>query len=241
MTVHVKLPTFGEPTFADALDAISKNQGLTESQRRYWPTALRQMAIYLGQPLETLPARITAISGKVAKFHPERLGVNAKTFGNHRANVKGALRWFCQIERVSARHAPMADDYRSLLNSVANRHAKDVLSPFFRLLSALAVSPEKVDDSHIEAYARQRQEGSFKPLTRSQLRQLVRHWNECRETVHGWPPQRLTEPAILPGVSIRFEDFPSGLRRDIAQRAAWLGTAKGGSPVQQAQSRLSAG
>src|SRR5262245_7077023 len=93
------------------------------------------LAQYLDLPPESIPARMLAVQHRVSKLHPAQLGVNPKTFANHRANAKAALDWFGRAAHGSARKAPMAADYRASLAKIANRHQRDVLSPFFRYLS----------------------------------------------------------------------------------------------------------
>jgi len=97
----------------------------------------------------------------VKKLHPARLGVNAKTFANHRANVRTALLWFNRQMPEGGRKAPMDSSYRSLLERVPNRHARGMLAPFFRFLSACGVRPEEVRDSHVQAFFAYRRETSF--------------------------------------------------------------------------------
>jgi len=81
----------GEPSWADAITAIEKSEDLTPTQKRHWSTSLRRVGRYLDRPLSLIPARIAAIGPAVKKLHPARLGVNAKTFANHRAN--GSENW----------------------------------------------------------------------------------------------------------------------------------------------------
>jgi hypothetical protein len=131
----------GEPSFADAMAAIEKAEGLSATQKRHWATSLRQMARYLDRPLSLIPTRIAAIAEAVKKLHPARLSVNPKTFINHRANARGALLWFNRQQPDSGRKAPMDPRYRSLLELVEDRYAKDVLSPFFRFLSSRPSPP----------------------------------------------------------------------------------------------------
>ena len=126
--------SIGEPSFADAIDMIAAADDLTTERKRYWSTSLRQMAGYLDQPLATIPARIAAINPAVRKLHPEALGVNPKTFANHRANLRAALLWFNRQTLGTGRNAPMASAYRCLLADVDDRYARDTLSPFFRYL-----------------------------------------------------------------------------------------------------------
>ena len=151
----------GEPSFADAVDAIDKADDLGPTQKCHWPTSLRQLGRYLDRPLPLIPTRIAAIREAVKKLHPARLGVKPKTFANHRANARAALLWFNRQQPDSGRKAPMDPRYRSLLEQVEDRYAKDVLSPFFRFLSAQGVRPDDVRDSHVEAFIAYRKERSF--------------------------------------------------------------------------------
>ena len=98
----------GEPSFADAIAAICASSDLDNVTKRHWATSLRMLAQYLDLPTESIAARTLAIQHRVAKLHPARLGVNPKTFSNHRANAKAALNWFGRTAHGSARKAPMA-------------------------------------------------------------------------------------------------------------------------------------
>jgi hypothetical protein len=151
----------GEPSWADAITAIEKDKDLTPAQKRHRCTSLRQMGRYLDRPLSLIPARIAAIGPAVKKLHPARLGVHAKTFANHRANARTALLRFNRQMPEGGRKAPMDASYRALLEQVPNRHARDMLSPFFRFLSGSGVRPEDVRDSHVEGFFGYRKETSF--------------------------------------------------------------------------------
>jgi hypothetical protein len=147
----------GDPSFADAMAAIERADDLGSEQKRHWLTSLRQMGRYLDRPLSLIPSRISAIREAVNKLHPARLGVNTKTFINHRANARAALLWFNKQTPYSGRKAPMDPCYRALLDRVVDRYAKDVLSPFFRFLAALGIRLEDIRDSHAEALNQLRQ------------------------------------------------------------------------------------
>lgn len=151
----------GEPSWADAITAIEKAVELSAAQKRHWPTSLRQIGGYLDRPLSLIPTRIAAIGPAVKRLHPARLGVNSKTFANHRANARTALLWFNRQTPGCGRKAWMDPCYRSLLEQVPDRYARDMLSPFFRFLSAHGVWPDDVRDSHVDAYIAYRKETSF--------------------------------------------------------------------------------
>jgi integrase len=110
----------------------------------------------------------------------------------------------------------MDSRYRSLLQRVEDPYAKDVLSPFFRFLSAHGIQPDDVRDDHPKAFQAYRRETSFGKVKRSQHRALVRYWKACAVRIPGWPQITLNEPPYekrFTGPSA--EDFPQGLRADI--------------------------
>lgn len=206
----------GEPSFADAIAAIAHTSLLAPKRKTHLTTSLRQVARYLGQPVASIPARFAAIRSRILALHPAQLGVNPKTFTNHRANVRAALLFFNRQTHGSGRSAAMADSYRTLLSKLPDRHARDVLSPFFRFSTLANVLPRDVGDSDVAAYAAFRAETGFRPLKPNNVRKLVRHWNAASMTIPEWPAQRLTEPDRLtlttgPG----WEAFPEQLRADI--------------------------
>ena len=218
MNSATKMPgtLIGDPSFADAMVAIETAEDLSTAQKRHWLTSLRQMALYLDRPLSLIPTRIAAIAEAVKKLHPAKLGVGHKTFINHRANARAALLWFNKHTPYSGRKAPMDPSYRALLDWVGDRYAKDVLSPFFRFLSALGIRLEDIGDGHAEAFQAYRRETSFGRVKLNQHRSLVRFWNGCAKQISVWPQVTLTEPPYAkasagPGL----EEFPQGLRDNI--------------------------
>jgi hypothetical protein len=203
----------GEPSVADAIAAIETADEVSPAQKRHWSTSLRQMGRYLDRPLALIPTRIAAIGAAVKELHPARLGVNAKTFANHRANARTALLWFNRQTPDSGRKAPMDPCYRSILHQVGDRYARDMLSPFFRFLSAQGIELQDIRDSHVEAFQAYRRDTSFGKVKRCQHRALVRHWNAWIARVAGGPKIELTEPAYATRFTgPAWEDFPKGLR-----------------------------
>ena len=204
----------GEPSFADAMAAIEKAEDLLPKQKCHWCSSLRQMARYVNRPPSLIPTRIAAIGPAVRDLHPARLGVKPKTFANHRANAKAALLWFNRQQPDSGRKAPMDPRYRSLLGQVEDRYAKDMLSPFFRFLSAHDIRPDDVRSDHVESFQAYRRETSFGTVERSQHRALVRYWNASAARIPVWPKITFTEPPYVKGFTgPAWEDFPAGTAR----------------------------
>ncbi len=216
----------GEPSLADVMAAIATATDLPDRPRRDWPTSIRKMAEYLGHPLVTLPARITALSRPIQLLRPAILGVNDKTFANHRANLRAALCWFLDARGVG-RGAPMDPRYREMLAGIANRYGRDQLSPFFRYLTAVNVAPDDVEDPHVAGFLDYRRHMSFSPVKPAADRQLAGLWNACQAKSSAWPRQRLREAAVVVRRSgPAWEEFPESLREDIEAQLLKLGTRR---------------
>jgi len=217
------IPAIGEASFADAIAAILASEELDALRKRHWPTSLRQMAAYLDRPLELIPARMAAVAAWIGKLHAERLGVNAKTFANHRANVRACLLWFNRQVAGNGRNAPMDEDYRTLLAKLEDLHVRDCLSPFFRYLSTLGVPPGAVSDALVEAYVAHRRDTGFSIYRTTQLRAMVREWNKAAGEIPGWPRIALSEPEYAARTrGPAWEAFPKGLRDGIEAHCARL-------------------
>jgi integrase len=213
----------GEPSFAEAIAAIEASAELDVVTKRHWATSLRKVAEYLGLPPESIPARMLAIQHRVSRLHPERLRVNPKTFVNHRANAKAALNWFGRVAHGSARRAPMGTEYRAFLAKIPDRHAREILSPFFRYLSGFGMPLSAATDAHVDAYVRFRNETGFMPFKRTNQRRLVRAWNAAAISVPDWPNIILAEaPRAATHTGPAWEAFPASLCADIEAYCAKL-------------------
>src|ERR1700716_3225410 len=93
-------PTALEPTFADAIKAISAATDLSEQTRRHWCSSLAGIAKAFDQPPEAIPARYSAVRARMAALHHVPLGWVAKTLANHRSNAKAALIWFAKEKEI---------------------------------------------------------------------------------------------------------------------------------------------
>lgn len=216
--------TLGEPSLADLIHIIAEATDLAPDRKRYWTTSIKQMALHLGRPPETMPARMTALSGAIARLHPDRLGVNAKTFANHRANLRAALVWFARGAGALIR-PPLAAPYPELLACLASRHDRDMLSPFLRFLSKEKIAAEDVQDAHLEAYAAETSQLRFRTLRRHHLRRIARLWNRIGGLQEGITLPHLTEPRRKdPSSGCDLAAMPEGLRADLERYLALIGT-----------------
>ena len=78
---NVTRPSLLEPSFADY--SLRSNSRLRCPRRRglSWASALRQIAKALEKPIESLPARLTAMRSNLERLHDATVGANAKNAG----------------------------------------------------------------------------------------------------------------------------------------------------------------
>ena len=204
----------GEASLADLIEALDRFPAELAPCRPYWISSIRQIAGFLGLPPETLPARLTALSGRIARLHPDALGVNRKTFANHRANLRAALNWF--RGESTSRRVELTPEHQNILKCFPVRHDRDVLAPFLRFLRAKEIHLREVGDARLDAYAQFRAESQFRPLRATTLRKIARLWSRLaakEPTLELRPLDGPRQPTFTKGPALN--EFPERLIEDI--------------------------
>jgi len=225
----VTKPALLEPSFADALVAIERAPELSPQQRSQWSSALRQIARALDKPLETLPARLTAIRLNIERLHPATVGANAKTLANQKSNVKAALRWFSKEHDVSPRGAPLTPAWAALRGGIDDYGHKARLSGLMRYCSGRGIEPRAVDETVLDDYFTYRKQTTSLATNIAARRSVARAWNAGVEVSANWPRQRLAEPPLQAMEGPDWDDFPDGLRRDVHEYLASLQQVRKGA------------
>jgi hypothetical protein len=216
-----------ERSVAEAMAAIETAEDLPEDKRRHWACSLRVIAKALGKPLELVPARWTAMRIPISRLHHAQMGVTAKTLANHKANVRAALNWFAKEENIPLRGAPLSAAWVKLNQGISSYRTRANLSSLMRYSSASGIDPEEVKEGVLDACMDYRAATTALKADSAARRRIARAWNDCVDTVPGWPSQRLIEPR--PKASLRgpaWDEFPAGLRRDIEAYLASLASVR---------------
>ena len=209
-----------EPSFAALIAAVEQATDLPVQTRSHWVCSVRQVAKWLDRPPAEIPARWNAIRMSVRQLHHARVRVTAKTFANHKSNVRAALRWFGNehgVPQMGARLTPEWARFRDGLE----RPIRDRLYNFIRYCSARGIDPSSIDDTIFQDYWTYRTEFTGMASGNATRRPMVRAWNTCVAAREGWSLQPLTEPPIKIAKP-SWEEFPEGLRRDIDNHLAGL-------------------
>src|SRR5262245_14619346 len=128
-----------EPTFADAIEAVTAATELPLHTRRPWCSALRGLARCLDRPVEGIPARFSAVRNKMLALRYPPFGWTAKTLANTKSNAKAALLWFRREEGLGSDGVPMTAAWETLHRVLANRSTRYRLAPLMRFCSAVGV------------------------------------------------------------------------------------------------------
>jgi integrase len=205
-----------EESFAEAIAIIAAANELPEHTRRHWPTSLRKIAQALDKPLEVIPARYSAVRADLIHLHHVPAGLTAKTLANHKSNVKSALLYLAREKGIPQYGAPLNPEWQRLMAQIADSLLRSRLSSFVRFCSANAITSTAVDETVVDRFMDYRTRCG-KPADDAFRRLLARAWNENVGKISGWPARRLIEPPVKTDIEIKWEEFPDGLRTDVAQ------------------------
>jgi integrase len=216
-----------EPSFADAIAAIERAEGLPPSKRTHWTCSLRRVAKALDRPVESIAARWVAVALQINQLHHANSGVAWKTLANHKANAKAALFWFRNEQGLPPRGAPLDPEWRKLRRRLKDRSRLAKLSGLIRYCSLKGVGPDHVGEAVVDAYMSYRKETTALAVDNKARRAIARAWNaSC--TIDNWPQQQLIEPPLKPKEGPRWEDFPQQLQADVASHLKFLATHRRG-------------
>jgi hypothetical protein len=204
-----------EPTFADAIAAISATADLSEEKRRHWRSSLAGISKAFDQPLAVIPARYSAVRARMAALHHVRLDWTPKTLANHKANAKAALLWFAKERDIQPHGVPLSPAWDRLRAALVDPSTRYRLTPLMRFCSGLQIEPEAVDEATIDRYMAFREQTTTRSSNAATRRVLARLWNASTGKIQGWPQLRLIEPPIKASEGPVMDDFPEGLRTGI--------------------------
>lgn len=215
------------PTFDRALQAVAADTELSPARkteiRRH---VMRFCETMLHRPLDQVPADARWIAAATRDWTGRRFGVEDKTLDNILSSVTRAVRVAAggianrkPIQAIQAGSGPWAPLALALRGSW--RLIK--LTRLIRWCDAEDIAPEAVDDTVVERFLAEEAKASLSDKIASKRADIRKSWNNCVDTVPGWPRQRLvlraSSPVLLPRSA-----FPASLREEIARYVETGGT-----------------
>ena len=212
-----------ELSLSEALTSIENDPSLTPSRKTQWACSIRRVAEWLDRPLETLPARLTALRQPVARLNAARLDVTPKTLSNHKSNLKAALNHLSDQGLTLARGVELEPEWQVLMDGIDDHWARTRMHSLFRYASGRGLSPEDMNDDVLAAFFQHRTETTFHKVTPCLRREIARAWNKCVETVEGFPSCKLSVEELKPRFQgPGWETFPQGFRDEVEAYLAAL-------------------
>ena len=212
-----------ELSLAEALSSIENDSSLTTSRKTQWACSIRRVAEWLDRPLETLPARLTALRQPVARLNAARLGVTPKTLSNHKSNLKAALNHLSDQGLTLARGVELESEWRVLMDGIDDHWARRRMHALFRYASGCGLAPEDMNDDVLAAFFQHRTETTFHKVTPCLRREIARAWNKCVDTIEGFPSRKLTVEELKPRFQgPEWEAFPQDFRDEVEAYLAAL-------------------
>ena len=210
-----------EPSFADAIMAISAATDLSEETRRHWRSSLTGIAKAFDQPLELIPARYSAVRARMAALHHVPLDWAAKTLANHKSNAKAALIWFAKEKDVLPHGVALSPAWDRLRVQLTDPSTRYRLMPLMRFCSGVHIEPEAVDEAVIDRYMDHRARTTTRASDAASRRILARLWNAGIGKIDGWPQLRLVEPPVKAAEGPGVGRLPGGPSRRHRRLSGW--------------------
>ena len=142
----------GVPSLNDVRDRLDKVD-LPPTRRRDLKSAVTSIARLLGRRPEEIPANINWIHVQLRQVHPVAHGISKKRFSNIKSDALKALALTgCSRERADWLRQP-SPAWQALLDRIPIKHDRWRLSQLAQYCSALGISPNEVNDSHVNRMA----------------------------------------------------------------------------------------
>ena len=180
--------TTGTPTtFADIIEYLEAEDGLTKIRRRDLISALRSMARFFHKEIDQVPANTEWLRQRLRRFHPRQAGVSDKHFANVKSAVIAAIkRAGVTNKRVDA-FPNMSKSFQELYDAVPDRLLGYKLSRFFRHCSKQGLEPKDVTDSTVSEFEDDLIKETLHKEPSKVAREAVLTWNKMKSVVPGWP------------------------------------------------------
>src|SRR5262249_18161656 len=191
-------------TLAEVLAALDRPGGLSGTRLRDLKSAVKRVAILLGNEPAAIPLDMAAISTRLATINAAVLGLTTKRFANIRSDFLAAVKASGVKPLKVELKSPLSPDWVDLFERVSGRRAHIGLSRLARYASAQGIVPKDINDEVIVGFIAAVREGSLHRKPDALHRHVSLIWNEA---------------ARDPALGLQLVDVPSF--RGPVERIAW--------------------
>jgi integrase len=200
---------------AEVTERILSLEGLQRQRRDDLMSAVRRIARLLGGHPADIPANPEALRRRLNVMTPASAGMTKRRWANVRALLTAALDLTGAKVVRRRRIVGLTPSWFSLRNRVGDRYARARLSRFFAYASAKGVEPDQVDDRTVADFEETLKRNSLLEHQRRIIRDLIREWNRCAESIEGWPATRLTVSNRKRDYALPASAYPPSFAADL--------------------------
>lgn len=213
------LPATGGASLQVVLDALQKNEALSETRKRDLRSAVTTYSKVAGQPLAAIPLDLTAIRARLDEMPPVAAGVSAKRWANLRSDLAAAITASGLIEMLKTADVKPAASWMPLLADKP-RAIVDSLSRFVRWAALREVEPTDVNDEVMGRYCTELEQASLIRKLRDHRRNVAMNWNKLAG--HAKQLRAVEVPSYAPvSRRIPWERLPAAFRRELERYLEW--------------------
>jgi integrase len=207
-------------TLAGVLAALEHDSKLTGTRRRDLISAVKRVAILLGDEPGAIALDMQAISARLAAVNPVAAGLTAKTFANVRSSFLAALKASGVMPVKAQSKSPLSPAWVALFARLSSQRAHIGLSRLGRFASARQLAPHQINDEVIGELITAVREQSLHPRPTVLHRQVAQIWNEAaRDPALGLRP--VTVPSYRSPKRIDWALLPDAFRQDRDAHLSW--------------------
>jgi integrase len=212
----------GPVTLAGVLASLEHDGKLTPTRRRDLVSAVKRVAILLGDEPAAIPLDLAAISARLAAVNPVAVGISTKRLANIRSDFLSAAKACGLIALKPTGKSPLSPAWADLFEHLSGRRAHIGLSRLARFASARGLAPQEINDEVIAELIAAVREGSLCPRPSVLHRQVALIWNQAAQD-----PTLALRPVTVPSYRspkrIDWTHLPKAFGQDVDELLAWCG------------------
>jgi integrase len=208
-------------TLGAILPRLERHPALAATRRRDLISAVKRVAILLGDEPGAIDLNLAGISARLAAISPVAVGITAKRFHNIRSDFLAAVKASGFMPGRKAGGKPfLSPAWVDLFARLSGRRAHIGLSRLARFASARGLAPNEVNDDVIAELIVAVREQSLCPRPTVLHRKIVQIWNEAaRDPSLGLRP--LTVPPYRELRRIDWAGLSDAIRQEVEAHLSW--------------------
>jgi hypothetical protein len=211
-------------TVAELIELINARSDISLRRQQDLTSALRRFCRQQHRDAAAVSTEPTKIRRELAAMSPEATGLSRGSFRNMKSLISQALLLGGTASVPRRSRTPLSAAWGPIIEALQDRHRRNRLSRFARLMSATGIEPIDVDDTVMASYSADLILKSLVARPKQAARETVLAWNDAIAGVEGSSLKRLTIPDNMRRYALSPDAFPPGFRADLE---AYLHHARG--------------